>query len=463
MWRHLQPGLCLIACALLAGLLSALLTDQRAQAQADESASISGTVWDDANADGLQQRSEPGRDLGVLIRVWPTNGERFIAETSPEVGGRWKVSVPPGSYFVTAEFPDETFPSPQGVGNDAAFDSDFSAIAVEAKAGITPEFDLAADGTIALDLGLRRNHSITTDMWFDDNGNGLREPEEGSGPTLAQVTSRLSDVASGQVFEPYRASNNTAYSGLLAGTYRMSVTLPDGYSASPVDRVADDTLDSDIDPATLDVVVVLDAASPNATITLGVLPAVPITTSLIVENTNQADMYVPHAQASRAPRVTYGGEQSQSVPAQAVVVVDTDVRGAYQFEIALAPGEGNALVSCTPSAQSITTVFDRDALVNRVQVRGEADRRDEVTCRFTTSPRRFGDVNCDGQWSILDAAIIAQHAVGTRPDHSSCPITPGAGLINLETGDTNDDQEINILDAYRVAECSVGRTNSLCP
>ena len=93
---------------------------------------------------------------------------------------------------------------------------------------------------VALTLGQR--------VWEDLNGNGLQEAGE---PGLMGVTVQLVS-ATGTLLQSTLSTTNGAYSfsGLTPSSYQVRVTPPAGYQFTTPNQGSDDTLDSDVDPAT---------------------------------------------------------------------------------------------------------------------------------------------------------------------------------------------------------------------
>lgn len=85
-------------------------------------------------------------------------------------------------------------------------------------------------------------------VWEDLNGNGQQDAEE---PGLIGVTVQLlSDT--GALLQTTSSTVNGAYAftGLVPGTYRVHVLLPFGYQFTAPNQGTNDTVDSDVDPAT---------------------------------------------------------------------------------------------------------------------------------------------------------------------------------------------------------------------
>lgn len=62
-----------------------------------------------------------------------------------------------------------------------------------------------------------------------------------------------------------------------------------------------------------------------------------------------------------------------------------------------------------------------------------------------------GDVDCTGNYDILDARMVAQVHIGTAQTSEECG-----------NGDVNGDGDIDLVDARLIAQCSIGMTNEFC-
>ena len=81
-------------------------------------------VWLDSNADGIQDPNEPGIE-GVKVTVNSQDGT-YMDMTMTDENGMYMFSVPPGTYKITFEAPEELFPSPVNAGNNDELDSDMN-------------------------------------------------------------------------------------------------------------------------------------------------------------------------------------------------------------------------------------------------------------------------------------------------------------------------------------------------
>lgn len=74
-----------------------------------------------------------------------------------------------------------------------------------------------------------------------------------------------------------------------------------------------------------------------------------------------------------------------------------------------------------------------------------------------------GDVNCDGEFNILDAYSVARFAVGLETDSGPCFGDLSGGRFFAGAGDINNDDQTLINDAYQIARCAVDLDPAICP
>ena len=204
-------------------------------------ATIGDLVWDDLNADGVQNPGEPGIP-GVTVRLYDTNGPSVFTTTT-NASGLYSFTVSVGSYFVEFVPPAGYTFSPQDQGGDDTLDSD-----ADTTTGQTAATTLTS-GEIDLtwDAGLYRLGEIGDLVWNDD-GDGIQEPGE---PGLPGVTVRLYDGGGTNILTTLTdASGLYTFTNLLPGDYIVEFIPLPGYIFSPPDQGPVDSLDSDADTAT---------------------------------------------------------------------------------------------------------------------------------------------------------------------------------------------------------------------
>jgi hypothetical protein len=101
--------------AALIPLASVVATPAAAQTSC-QSAGVCGTVWNDANNNGIQDAGEPVF-VGAVVTL---NG----MSVSTNADGVYYFPVPPGTYQIDVQIPPGTQPSPSNIGSDDTADSD---------------------------------------------------------------------------------------------------------------------------------------------------------------------------------------------------------------------------------------------------------------------------------------------------------------------------------------------------
>lgn len=193
-------------------------------------------VWYDVNGNGVQELGEPG-----LPGVTVTLGGAASASTTTDANGAYLFSgLAAGSYTVTVGTPGGYVATTSNAGGDANLDSNGS------PASVTLATDASADRTI--DFGFTKGTGQIGDrVWNDANGNGIQDGGEAG---IAGVTVTLGGAASASTTTD--ASGNYLFSGLLAGSYTVTVTTPaGGYLPTTAVVGPDRTTDSNGSPASV--------------------------------------------------------------------------------------------------------------------------------------------------------------------------------------------------------------------
>ncbi len=210
-------------------------------------ASLGDFVWDDLNADGIQDAGEPGVE-NVTVTLFDDTDTQVGAPTTTDATGFYQFTdLVPGDYYVVfSDLPAGYVFSPQDVGADDTVDSD-----ADPTAG--PTFGRAATTTLdsgeddpTWDAGIYNPASLGDFVWEDINANGIQDAGE---PGIENVTVELFDgTGASQGTTTTDATGFYLFDDLVPGDYYVVFSPPAGYELSPQDTGADDTVDSDADP-----------------------------------------------------------------------------------------------------------------------------------------------------------------------------------------------------------------------
>ncbi len=201
-------------------------------------------VWFDANGDGLQDGGELGL-TGVVVRIYDPASNLLATTTSGVAGAYAFTNLPTGSYFLEFTSPTGYLATLPDQGGDA-LDSD-----IATNTGRTAVFALAG-GTndTSRDAGFYQPvSSIGNFIWRDVNGNGVQNGGAETG--MPSVVVRLYDAASNVVgTTTSSAAGAYSFTNLPTGNYFVGFTAPTNFTFTLQDQGGDDTVDSDVSPAT---------------------------------------------------------------------------------------------------------------------------------------------------------------------------------------------------------------------
>lgn len=226
------------------GLISFVLFVIQLAGATVEAGDLGDTVFNDANANGIYESSESG--LPGVTLVLETCAGTFLSSTvSANDGSYVFADLDEGRYRIKVIAPSGYSLSPASQLNDWTVDSDFDQVT-----GFAGCRSLATNQSrTAIDAGLyRTNLSATAALgdrvWSDNNGNGVMDANE---PGLTDVVVTLSRCDGTLVDSTMSASDGSyRFDNLSAGSYRLSLTIPAGYTVSPL-TVGDWSLNNDFD------------------------------------------------------------------------------------------------------------------------------------------------------------------------------------------------------------------------
>lgn len=283
-------------------------------------AAIGDFVWEDLNANGIQEAGEPPI-ANVTVRLLDASGAVVKTTTTDATGHYLFSELNPGVYQIEFVAPAGYTLTTPNVPSDDAKDSD--AAATTLRTSLT---DLVGDETdLTWDAGFFRPASLGDFVWYDDNDNGVQDAGEAP---VAGVTVRLLSAAGAEIASTTTDSNGGyRFDGLRPGGYVVEFVLPAGAAFSKNNAGTNDAADSDANIGTgQSHLVTLTSGQHDPTIDAGIVRLGSIG-DLLWWDTNKNG-------------IQDGGEAG--VPRQRVVLLDadgavvaettTDENGKYLFE-----------------------------------------------------------------------------------------------------------------------------------
>ncbi len=208
-------------------------------------AALGDFVWQDKNANGIQDAGENGIS-GVTVNLLDATGTTVLGTTTTDASGLYHfTNLNPGSYAVQFVAPSGYTISAQDQGANDAVDSD--ANAATGKSQVVTLVSGQTDNTI--DAGMYQRAALGDFVWEDKNANGIQDGGEAG---IAGVTVNLLDSTGSNVLGTTTtdASGLYHFTGLVPGSYAVQFVAPSGYTISSQDQGANDAVDSDANAAT---------------------------------------------------------------------------------------------------------------------------------------------------------------------------------------------------------------------
>ena len=333
-------------------------------------ASLGDYVWEDLDADGVQDAGEPPI-AGVTVKLYKDadgdgvaepggdDGAAIATDTTDASGIYGFDNLDPGDYFVEFTKPsgfDKASPSTPGAASDPS-DSD-----ADETTGLTDVTTLVSgENDPTWDAGFYKLASLGDLVWFDLDEDGAQDAGE---PGVEGVTVTLKDAGGNTVATTTTdASGAYNFDNLEPGDYTVVFTKPSNdWTISPKDNAGDDTTDSDADtttgetdPVTLtsgenDPTIDAGMSIPssytitkeNTTVDSEITPGDAISFTITIENTGKTWLaVVPVQDTYDTDYLTYVDANPASDDNNDDGVIDwSDVTGAGQ----LAPGDSISIV-----------------------------------------------------------------------------------------------------------------------
>ncbi len=344
--------------------------------------SIGDFVWTDTDADGVQDPGEPAMG-GVTVELLNSSGSVIATTTTASDGSYAFGLLLPGDYQVRFVAPLGYDLSPQDVGSDDALDSDADVI------GRTAVFALAGNvDYTSVDAGMFEEARLGDRVWVDLNSDGVQNPVE---PGAAGLDVNLIDAGGAIVAtDTTDASGAYQFTGVVPGDYTVEVVAP-GFSFVSANVGADDTVDSDVIPATgVTPTISLGSGESNTTVDAGVEPAT-------IGDYVWDDLNGDGVQDAGEPGIL--GVSVNLLDSGGVVIASTSTAADGSFGFAVPPG--------TYELEFVTPAGGAFSPVNQ-------GGDDSVDSDADVATGRTGTVTLTGSGSnfTLDAGMVAPASVG---------------------------------------------------
>ena len=208
-------------------------------------------VWDDKNANGIQDAGESGIS-GVTVELYAKDGTtKLKSMETNSTGGYEFCDLTPGDYHIKVIKPTGYYTSPKDKGADDAKDSD-----IDPTDGTTPDTNIeSGERDETLDAGLFKPACIGDYIWEDKNANGIQDANERA---VAGVKVELFKKGSTQAvvdadgktvnYQVTADDGKYLFCQLVPGEYHIKVTTPDAYYVTKKEQGTDKAKDSDLDP-----------------------------------------------------------------------------------------------------------------------------------------------------------------------------------------------------------------------
>jgi len=352
-----------------------------------EAAYLLGTVWYDADENGIHDPSEPGV-AGVKVNLLDPDSGRLIATATTDGSGEYEFAgLAPGEYMTEFVLPPGYEFTLPGQSDTDTSDSDAYPVT-----GQTRPFLLSAgENETQADAGIFMPDiepaSIGDFVWYDMNQNGIQEPDE---PGISAVNVELYD-STGDTLTAMATTDEEgfyAFTGLAPGVYLLAFDPPEGYEFSPQNQGDDDALDSDADMLTRRASVNVEPGQGITHKDAGLYISAPISIGDLVWLDTDGDG-LP-SQGEGLPDVTlilYDGEGSR------MRTTTTDANGNYSFAT-LPPGDYSVEVDTTTLPDRVQPFSDPDGVPDSVSdIIGQTTDTSEVDFGYRDTSLIFPDLS----------------------------------------------------------------------
>ncbi len=203
--------------------------------------SIGDFVWNDINANGIQDPNEQGV-IGISIKLFDKDNQLINITTTNSNGKYSFLNVVKGKYYIKVDIPNKYKFTSSNAGN-STFDSNITGLNGLATSSII-DVDYAENVT-DIDVGLIEQTEIKGLAWEDLNGDGARLNNE---PKLQGINVHLVNQSGDTILQTITDNNgNYEFKSINVGSYNVRFEFTMTYHPTLKHKTQDD-LDSDINP-----------------------------------------------------------------------------------------------------------------------------------------------------------------------------------------------------------------------
>ena len=228
--------------------------------------SVGDFIWEDKNADGVQDASEPGL-TGAVVTITGADGistvydveGKPVSHVTTGTDGKYQfTNLIPGTYSINVKPSAGYQLSPGGADPDTNTSNvDSNCKAIEGGFQTLSFKIMSLDGKTgrsnnSIDCGFYRSVGLGNRLWIDLDGDGKQDPNEPGVPkatiTLVDVNGKPVTDIYGKVVQPQVTGTNGDYffGNLREGDYVVQVTPPAGFTltqggSDPNDNVLNDS------------------------------------------------------------------------------------------------------------------------------------------------------------------------------------------------------------------------------
>ena len=285
---------------------------------------ISDSVWEDSNADWIQDIGEP-KLAGVVVKLLDASWEVI---TSTTTDSNWDYSftgLAPWNYKVEIETPDNYNTVAQWVWSDTTIDSD-----IDSTTNTSDLLVVTSNETLSnVTAWFYKKVEISNTLFSDTNGNWIQDAGEIG---MSWVVVNLMDSL-GNIVDTSTTDENGQYtfSDVEPGDYYIEIESPTDFILAAKDAWEDETRDSDFDPETLKTDIFTVISSWDIADISAWIYKKPIVESVVFDDTNKDWIFDDTEEGLAWVSVNV-------YDTNGILVDTTTTSGTWEYSLELEPG-----------------------------------------------------------------------------------------------------------------------------